>query len=181
MEPQTLEQKWFVVHVQSGKEERIKLALQKRIKEQGMEAFFGEILVPTERISEVKGGKKTVRERKLYPGYVMIQMAMTDESWFLVRSTIGVGGFLGDPKPSPMAPHEVERLLAATSATAEEKPKLKIDFKKGDTVRIKEGPFENFDGVVEEVIPAKGLVKLTITIFSRATPVELEYWLLEKT
>ncbi len=181
MEPQTPEHKWYVVHVQSGKEGRIRLALQKRIKESGMEAFFGEVLVPTERVSEVKGGKKSVRERKLYPGYVMVQMTMTDESWFLVRSTLGVGGFLGGSKPGSMATYEIERLLAATSATAEDKPKLKIDFKKGDTVRIKEGPFENFDGVVEEVIPAKGLVKLTITIFGRATPVELEYWLLERT
>ncbi|MDQ7779004.1 MAG: KOW motif-containing protein, partial [Planctomycetota bacterium] len=111
----------------------------------------------------------------------MLEMTMTDDTWFLVRSTIGVGGFLGTTKPVPMAPHEVERLLSTTSGTSDDKPKLKIDFKKGDTVRIKEGPFENFDGVVEEVTPAKGLVKLTVTIFGRATPVDIEYWLLEKT
>jgi len=171
---------WYVLKVQSGKEEQVKEGLEKRVKVEGLEEHFGEIIVPVERVSEIKGGKKRVAERKFYPGYVMIEMEMAEKAWFLVRETPGVGDFVGSGgKPWPMQDHEVEKMLgqATTAATAE--PEIKIDFNKGDRVKIKEGPFENFDGEVDDVIPAKGLVRVIVNIFGRATQVELEYWQVE--
>ena len=118
-------------------------------------------------------------ERKFYPGYIMIEMDIDERGWFLVRETPGVGDFVGAAgKPTPMEQHEVDRMLGQMSATAEQ-PRLKIDFKKGESVKIKEGPFENFEGMVDEVIEAKGLVKVIVNIFGRATPIELEYWQVE--
>lgn len=176
---------WFVLRVQSGREDKVREALHKRIKSQGLETVITNVVVPTEKVSEIRGGKKTVRDRKIYPGYIMVEMETSEKgdvdekAWFLVRETPGIGDFLGLKRPRPMLAHEVEKILVEATAVAE-KPKIKIEFQKGDNVRVKEGPFENFEGVVDAVIPAKGQVKVTLTIFGRATQVELEYWQIEK-
>lgn len=171
---------WYILRVHNGQEEQIRENLEKRAKTFGMEDLVKRAIVPTERVSEIKGGKKRVTRKKLYPGYIMVQMEITEESWFLVKETPGIGDFVGPyNKPAPMQPEEVERILRLMQAT-EETPKVKIGMEKGDAVKIKEGPFENFDGVVEEVSPDKGMVKVVVTIFGRPTPVDLEYWQLEK-
>jgi len=151
----------------------------KRVNEAGMEEKIGRVLVLSEKVSEIRGGSKRVTERKSYPGYVFLEMEIDDESWFLVRETPGIGDFVGPQmKPVPLEMSEVEKLITEAEKV-EEKPRLQINFEPGDRVKIKEGPFQNFDGDVEEVIPDKGLVKVIVTIFGRATPVELEYWQLE--
>ena len=171
---------WYILRVHSGQEEQIRDGLEKRVKTFGLGDAIERVLVPTERVSEIKGGKKRVSRKKLYPGYLMVQMEITEEAWFLVKETPGIGDFVGPhDKPAPMNPDEVERIVAQTEAT-EEAPKIKIGFEEGDAIKITEGPFENFDGVVEEITPDKGMVKVVVTIFGRPTPVDLEYWQLEK-
>jgi transcriptional antiterminator NusG len=175
---------WFVVKVQSGREENIRDGLLKRAKIQGLEQHFGRILVPTEKVSEIKSGKKKITERKFYPGYIMVEMAIMDETWYLVRETPGVGDFVGGgpgQMPVPMSQHEVDKMLGQAAAQTDEKgARLSIDFEKGQTVKIKEGPFENFEGRVDEVLESKGLVRVMVEIFGRPTPVELEYWAVER-
>jgi transcription termination/antitermination protein NusG len=172
---------WYVVKVQSGREDSIKEGLLKRVKMQGLEDYFGEIIVPSEKVSEIKGGKKKVTERKFYPGYMMVNMAITDETWYLVRSIPGVGDFVGGASgPTPMEQHEVDKMLGQAASKTDDQPRLKISFEKGETVKIKEGPFENFEGSVDEVLEGKGLVRVMVEIFGRATPVELEYWQVER-
>lgn len=171
--------KWYVVRVQSGREDTVRENLERRVKSAGLENIIARVLVPTEKVSEIKGGRRRVSQKKIYPGYIMLEMDYNEDAWFLVRETPGIGDFIGSHgEPVPMADHEVEKIIGEVEKQ-EEKPKLKIDFKKGDSVKIKEGPFENFDGVVDEVIPAKGMVKVIVTIFGRPTPVELEYWQVE--
>lgn len=174
---------WYVLRVQSNREDSVRDSLDKRVKMAGMEERIAQIIVPSEQITEIRGGKKRVTERKIYPGYIMVQMEdpkEDEEAWFLVRETPGIGDFVGAHlKPVPMKDREVDKMLGQLASADEEEPKLKIDFKVGDTVKIKEGPFENLDGIVEEVIPSKGLVRVEVTIFGRATRVELEYWKLE--
>ena len=172
--------RWYVVRVQSGREETVKDGLLRRVKSMGLEGKISNVIVPTEKVTEIRSGKKTVREKKLYPGYIMIEMEQDKDAWFLVRETPGIGDFLGLKEPIPMAEHEVNKMLVDQSGTEDEKPKIKIEFQKGDTVRVKEGAFENFDGLVEEINAQKGLVGITITIFGRATRVDLEYWQVEK-
>lgn len=170
---------WYVLRVQSNREGKVRDTLEKRVKMAGLEDRIAQIIVPSEQVTEIRSGKRRVTERKIYPGYIMAQMDMDEDAWFLVRETPGIGDFVGAHlKPVPMSDREVEKMLGQMEEKDEE-PKLKIDFKVGDTVKIKEGPFENFDGVVEEVIPSKGLVRAVVTIFGRATRVELEYWKLE--
>jgi transcriptional antiterminator NusG len=170
---------WYVLRVQSNREDSVREGLEKRVKMAGLESRVAQIIVPSEQVTEIRGRKKRITTRKIYPGYIMVQMDLDDETWFLVRETPGIGDFVGAHlKPVPMKDREVDKMLGQL-ATKDEEPKLKIDFKVGDTVKIKEGPFENFDGVVEEVNPTKGLVRVVITIFGRATRVELEYWKLE--
>lgn len=177
--------KWFVLRVQSNKEDRVTKDLEKRIKIQGIEDLVPRILVPSERVSEIKGGKKMIVEKKIYPGYVMAEIEVDekgqipDEVWFVIREIPGAGDFIGgDRKPVAMTDLEVEKILNEVEH-GEEKPKTKIDFNKGDKVKVKDGPFENFDGVIEEVLPASGCVKVMLAIFGRSTSVELEYWQLE--
>ncbi len=172
--------KWYVVRVQSGREESVKDGLLRRVNAAGLGTKITNVIVPTEKVTEIRSGRKTVREKKLYPGYIMIQMLQDKDAWFLVRETPGIGDFLGLKEPIPMAEHEVNKMLVDQTGAEEEKPRIKIDFQKGDTVRVKEGAFENFDGIVEEINSQKGLVGITITIFGRATRVELEYWQVEK-
>jgi transcriptional antiterminator NusG len=172
--------KWYVVRVQSGREEQVKEGLLRRVRAQGLEGKITNVIVPTEKVTEIRSGRKTVREKKLYPGYIMIEMLQDKDAWFVVRETPGIGDFLGLKEPIPMAEHEVNKMLVEQTGAEEEKPRIKIDFQKGDTVRVKEGAFENFDGIVEEINAQKGLVGITITIFGRATRVDLEYWQVEK-
>jgi len=170
---------WYVLRVQSGREDRVCDNLSKRIKAASLEERILRVLVPTETVSEIKGGKKKNYRRKIFPGYLLVHMDIDDDVWFLIRETPGIGDFVGaHGKPAPMEEHEVERLLGNMERTSE-KPKVKIQFEKGESVKIKEGPFESFDGIVDEVNPDKGIVKVIVTIFGRPTPVELEYWQVE--
>lgn len=171
---------WYVVRVQTGREMAVKGALEKNIKAKGLESQISRVLVPTEKVSEIRGGKKKVMERKLYPGYLIIEIELNDETRVAVQDIPGIGDFVGGKTPTPLAQHEIEKILMLEQVTSTaEKPTPKIGFKKGDNVRIKEGPFENFDGTVDEIIPAKGIVKVIVPIFGRVAPVELEYWQVE--
>jgi transcriptional antiterminator NusG len=151
----------------------------RRIAIAGLDDYFGEIIVPTEMVSEFKNGKKKVSKRKLYPGYLVVHMEINEETWFMVRETPGIGDFTGSAgKPSPMLPHEVARIIAKDEKT-DEAPKLKISFNPGERVKINEGTFENFEGDVHSIDEANGRVTVMINIFGRSTPVELEYWQIE--
>ena len=170
---------WYVLRVASGQEDRVRRGLEARVKAKGLEESIPRILVPTETVTEMKGGKKRTVKRKIYPGYVIVEMEMSEPSWFLIRETPGVGDFIGSHgKPEPMSQDEVDKLLGQVQKETE-KPKLKIEFSKGDAVKIKDGPFENYDGVIDEVDAKKGAVKVIITVFNRPTSVELGYWQVE--
>jgi transcription termination/antitermination protein NusG len=178
---------WYVLRVASNKEDRVQEALERKVKIEGLDAVVGKILVPTERISRVRGGVKRVAERKLYPGYVFIEMEMEEngsiqeQAWFLIKETNGVGDFIGaDGKPVAMKPTDVEKMLAEAERGSGEQASFKIEFAPGEQVKIKEGPFEGFEGHVDQVLADKGLVRVIVTIFGRATPVEVEYWHVEK-
>jgi transcription termination/antitermination protein NusG len=173
---------WYVLKVQSSREDTIRDALQRRVKIQGLQRFFGQIVVPTEKITEIHNNKKRVVERKTYPGYIMIQMELNEKTWFLVRETPGVGDFVGaHGTPTKMTETEVNQMLhQEEEKTTAETPKVRIDVERGDRVKIKDGPFENFEGSVEEVIEGRGLVKVMLIIFNRPTPVDLEYWQVER-
>lgn len=171
---------WYVLKVQSNREKTIRDNLIRRMKREHLEDFFGEIRIPTEKVVETKGGKKKVTERKLYPGYLMIQMVLNDETWYLVRETGGVGDFTGAArKPLPMQEHEIARMLGAGVEQQAEPTKVKIEFARGDKVKIKEGGFEGFEGAIDAIDDANGRVTVLVEIFGRSTPVELEYWQVE--
>jgi len=171
---------WYVLKVQSNREKSIRENLLRRIKRDGLDEYFGEITIPTEIVMETKGGKKKKVERKLYPGYIMIQMVLNEETWYLVRETSGVGDFTGAARqPQPMQDHEIARMLGSQSSKSTEPAKVKIDFQRGDTVKIKEGTFESFEGSVDAIDEANGRITVLIEIFGRSTPVELEYWQVE--
>lgn len=171
---------WYILKVQSNREESIRESLQRRVKVAGLERYFGEVIVPTEMVSEFKGGKKRVIKRKLYPGYLVAHMEINEDTWFLVRETPGIGDFTGSAgKPTPMLPHEVAKIVAKQEEKTDEAPKLKINFNVGDRVKINEGTFENFEGEVDSIEEASGRVTVMINIFGRSTPVELEYWQIE--
>lgn len=173
---------WYVLKVQSSREDTIRDALQKRVKIQGLQRFFGQIVVPTEKITEIRNNKKRIVERKTYPGYIMVQMELNEKTWFVVRETPGVGDFVGaHGTPTKMTDTEVNQMLhQEEEKTTAEAPKVKIYVERGDRVKIKDGPFENFEGTVEEVIEGRGLVKVMLIIFNRPTPVDLEYWQVER-
>jgi transcription termination/antitermination protein NusG len=171
---------WYILKVQSNREDSIREGLQRRVKIAGLESFFGDVIVPTEMVTEFKGGRKRVVKRKLYPGYLVVQMEINEETWFLVRETPGIGDFTGAAgHPTPMLPHEVAKIVARHEEKSEEAPKLKINFNTGDRVKINEGTFENFEGEVESIDQTNGRVTVMINIFGRSTPVELEYWQIE--
>ncbi len=171
---------WYILKVQSNREDSIREGLIRRVKIAGLEEHFGEIIVPTEKVTEFKGGKKRVMKRKLYPGYIVVNMEINQDTWFLVRETPGIGDFTGAAgTPTPMLPHEVQRILAKTEEKQDEVPKLKIGFHVGDRVKINEGTFENFEGEVHTIDETSGRVTVMINIFGRSTPVELEYWQIE--
>ncbi|HEX3726122.1 MAG TPA: transcription termination/antitermination protein NusG [Pirellulales bacterium] len=171
---------WFILKVQSNREESIRESLKRRVAVAGLDRYFGDIIVPTEMVSEFKGGKKRVVKRKLYPGYLVVNMEINEETWFLVRETPGIGDFTGSAgKPTPMLTHEVNKIVAKQEEKTLEAPKLKINFNVGDRVKINEGTFENFEGDVDTIDEASGRVTVMINIFGRSTPVELEYWQIE--
>lgn len=177
---------WFVLKVASNREDQVRETLERKVKMENLGDIIGRILVPRERIKRVKSGQHKVAEHKLYPGYVFIEMeietdgSIPERAWYLFKETQGVGDFIGQKnKPTPMAGKEIEKILAEAEKP-ESGPAVKVEFQKGDPVKIREGPFENFEGVVDEIFPDKGLVRVIVTIFGRATPLELEYWQLEK-
>lgn len=177
-----MSKRWYVVHVYSGMEKSVQRALVERIARAGLENSFGQILVPSEEVVEVKGGKKSISERRIFPGYVLVEMDLTDDTWHLVKSTPRVTGFLGGSgnRPAPISEKEVEKILSQMEEGVE-KPRPKILFEVGEMVRVKEGPFADFNGNVEEVNYEKSKVRVSVTIFGRATPVELDFAQVEKT
>ena len=169
---------WFVVHTYSGYEERVKKNLEQRIKFMDSEGEITEVVVPTEDEIEVKSGQKQTVSKKILPGYVLIQMGMSDQSWKIVRNTPGVTGFVGGgDKPVPLTEEEITRILKQMEAEA---PKLKIGFREGESVRVTDGPFLDFIGVVESLNSEKGKVKVLLSLFGRSTPVELDFLQVEK-
>jgi transcription termination/antitermination protein NusG len=180
--PEEVERRWYILKVQTNRENSICEALRRRVSQRGLDAYFGEVIVPTEDVAEFKNGKRRVVKRKLYPGYIVVNMSLTDDTWFVVRETPGIGDFTGSSgKPAPMLAEEIERILASIHPEKDgtESVKTAIPFKIGDRVRIKEGTFENFEGDVEGIDEANGRVTVMINIFGRSTPVELEHWQIE--
>jgi len=179
--PGGLEKKWYVVHTYSGYENKAHKTLLERIKREKMGPFFGLVLVPTEEVVEMKRGKRRTSKRKFFPGYMLVQMAMTEETWYLVKSTPKITGFVGDSThPSPVPPDEVARITNQI-ATGAERVIPKIIFEKADAVRVMDGPFAGFNGVVDEVDQEKGKLRVLVSIFGRATPVEMDFIQVEKT
>ena len=176
MTEESTDNKWYVIRVQSGREEQVRDGLLRRVNAAGIVEKITNVIVPTEKVTEIRGGRKSIREKKLYPGYIMVQMDLNEQTWFMVRETPGIGDFLGLKEPIPMAEHEVQKMMTDQSESEEERPKIKIDFTVGESVRIKEGAFENFDGVVEEILPQKGLVRVSAVVFGRPTRVAVEDW-----
>lgn len=172
---------WYVVHTYSQFEKSVSRALAERIQREGMQEKFGQILVPVEEVVELKGGQKVTSERKFFPGYVLVEMEMTDESWHLVKNTPKVTGFLGGSamRPTPISEKEVQTIMQQMQAGVE-KPRPKVLFEVGEAVRVKEGPFTDFNGMVEEVNYDKNKIRVAVTIFGRATPVELDFGQVEK-
>jgi len=177
---------WFVIHTLSGQEQKVKESIEKRIKPEEMQDFIQEVLVPMEKVAEIRNGKKTVTSRKLYPGYVFIDMVLLDENqkviekpWYFIRDTQGIIGFVGGDRPTPTSVEEIETIKAQIAAS-EDTERPKVSFEVGETVKINDGPFLNFSGVIEEIDPDKGKLRVTVNVFGRNTPVELEYWKVEK-
>ena len=173
--------RWYVVHAYSGFEKSVQRALIERIARAGMQESFGQILVPVEEVVEMKSGQKSISERKFFPGYVLVEMDMNDESWHLVKSTPKVTGFIGGTatKPTPISEKEVAKIMQQIQEGVE-KPRPKVLFETGEMVRIKEGPFTDFNGNVEEVNYEKSRMRVAVTIFGRSTPVELQFDQVEK-
>jgi transcriptional antiterminator NusG len=177
---------WFVIHTLSGQEQKVKESIEKRVKTDEMQDYVKEVLVPMEKVVEVRNQKKTVSSRKLWPGYVFVDMVLLDEEnrivekpWYFIKETQGVIGFVGGEPPVPTPAEEVEAIKAQISAS-EETEKPKVNFEVAETIKINNGPFLNFSGVIEEIDPERGKLKVTVNIFGRNTPVELEYWQVEK-
>lgn len=177
---------WFVLRVASNKEGSVRETLLRKVQIEKMDHLVGRILVPTEKTKTIKGGKQRIVENKLYPGYVFVEMKLEPDGripqdvFFLIKETTGVGDFVGTAgRPTPMREHEIEKMLL-DSRKPEEQPTIKLVFAKGEPVLIKEGPFQNYEGTVDELLPEKGLVRVLVTIFGRQAPIELEEWQLGK-
>jgi transcriptional antiterminator NusG len=177
-----MDKRWFVVHVYSGYEKSIQRSLQERINLAGMQDRYGEILVPVEEVVEMKAGQKNLSERKFFPGYILVEMEMSDETWHLVNSTPKVTGFVGGTamKPTPISAKEVQNILRQIQEGVE-KPRPKVLFENGEAVRVKDGPFTDFHGNVEDVNYDKSKIRVSVSIFGRPTPVELDFSQVEKT
>ena len=171
---------WYVVHTQTGSEDKVKTALENRIAAQGLQELITQVIIPTEQISEVRSGRRKISQRKFFPGYLLVEMELNEASYFLIKTTPGVTGFIGlGKKPMPLPQEEVDNILKRTQES-QAKPIPKTAFEKGEQVRVTEGPFVNFNGTVDEIHPEKGKLKVSVSIFGRATPVELEYWQVER-
>jgi transcription termination/antitermination protein NusG len=181
-----MEKEWFVLHTLTGKEGQVKASIAKRLELEGMEDLIGEVAIPSEKVSEVKRGKKTTSRRIFYPGYVLINICLykddrtiNEKVWYFINNTTGVVGFVGGKKPVPLKTEEVERIMHQIE---EKKEKItpKVQFTPGETVKVNEGPFLNFNGVITEIDPDRGKLKISVSIFGRTAPVELEYWQVER-
>ena len=181
-----MQSQWFAIHTLSGQELKVRDNIEKRIKTEEMQEFVKEVLVPLEKVVEVRNQKKTVTTRKLHPGYVYIDMVLLDENrrlldrpWYFIRETPGIIGFVGGERPVPVERSEMD-VIKEQISQSEDTEKPKVNFEVGETIKINDGPFLNFSGVIEEIDPARGKLKVTVNIFGRNTPVELEYWQVEK-
>jgi len=171
---------WYVVHTQTGSEEKVKTSLENRIAAEGLQNIISKVIIPTEQVSEIRSGKKKISQRKFFPGYLLLEMELSEKTYLFVKTSPGVTGFIGlGKKPMPLSQEEVDNILKRTKDT-EVKPSPKTVFEKGEQVRVNEGPFLNFNGTIDEIHPEKGKVKVSVSIFGRSTPVELEYWQVEK-
>jgi transcription termination/antitermination protein NusG len=177
---------WYVLRVAANREMQVKEALERKVAQEGLTSIIGRIEVPMEQIKRIRAGKQTVHKRKLYPGYVFMEMQPTEDgrvpenAWFLIKGTSGVGDFIGtEGVPSPMRDTDVAKMLL-DSAKPEEAPSIKVEFQKGDHIKIREGAFENFEGTVDSIDGERGIVKVIVTIFGRSTPLDIEYWQIEK-
>ena len=177
---------WFVLHTLTGQEYKVQESIRRRLTQEEMDEFIGEVLIPTEKVAEVKKGVRSTTTRKFFPGYVLVNMALYDEerqlrekAWYFIRETQGIIGFVGGDNPVPLKPEEVEVIFNQVEAK-KESVKPKVEFETGETVKITDGPFLNFSGVVEEVDPDRGKLKVSVAIFGRSAPVELEYWQVER-
>ena len=177
---ETATKNWYIVHTYSGFENKVKESLLERVKAYGLQTEIGDVLIPTEDIVEKRGGREVKTARRFFPGYILVEMNMTDHAWHVVKNTPKVTGFVGaGAKPTPLSKEEVEQILDQVKSAAE-KPKPKYIFERGEQVRINEGPFSGFTGVVDEVNLEKNTLKVMVTIFGRATPVELDFLQVEK-
>ena len=177
-----MSKRWYVVHVYSGMEKSVHKAMLERIERAGLQNYFGQVLVPSEEVIESKGGQKSISERRIFPGYVMVEMELTDETWHVIKNTPRVTGFLGGSgnRPTPISEKEVAKILSQMEEGVE-RPRPKVLFEVGEMVRVKEGPFADFNGNVEEVNYEKSKVRVSVAIFGRSTPVELDFSQVEKT
>jgi len=176
---------WFVLRVASNKELQVRDALENKMRTEGITSV-GRIIVPVEQVKRIRGGKQRVHKRKLYPGYVFMELETkedgraADDAWFIIKETMGVGDFIGtEGVPTPMRDTDVAKMLKEVERP-EETPNIKVDFQKGDVVKINDGAFENFEGTVDEIDPERGVVRVIVSIFGRSTPLDIEYWQIEK-
>ena len=181
-----MDKQWFVLHTLSGQEGKVRESIDRRIKLEEMQEYIDEVLIPTEKVSEVKRGKKTTTTRKFYPGYVLVHMylydsnkQLVDRSWYFIQNTPGIIGFIGGERPVPLREEEVNSIHQVADKS-KEKAKPKVQFEPGETVKIIDGPFMSFNGTVDEVDPDRGKLKVSVAIFGRSAPVELEYWQVER-
>ena len=172
--------RWYVVHTYSGYEQKARLALKERIRQSGMEKMFGEVLIPSENVIELVRGQKKTTSRKFFPGYMLVKMELTDNTWHLVKSTPKITGFIGNATNPPAVPEEEVARITNQMTEGTLKPRPKVQFEEGENVRVIDGPFVNFNGVVEEVRPDKGKLRVLVSIFGRSTPVELDFVQVEK-
>jgi len=171
---------WYVVHTQTGSEDKAKSSLEKRVASKGYAELISKIIIPTEQVSEIRSGKRKITQRKFFPGYLLVEMELNEDTYMVVKTCPGVTGFIGlGKKPTPLPAADVENILKRTEET-QVKPSPKVMFEKGEQVRVNEGPFVNFSGSVEEINAERGKLKVSVSIFGRSTPVELEFWQVEK-
>lgn len=174
------EGKWYVVHTYSGFEKQAKLSLEERVRSKKMEHFFGDVLIPSENVTEMVKGKKRTTNKRFFPGYILVKMILNDDTWHLVKNTPKITGFVGSKTKPPSIPEREVLKLTKQIADGSLRPKSKVNFEKGESVRVTEGPFVNFNGMVDEVKPEKGKLRVLVSIFGRSTPVELDFSQVEK-